>query len=373
MTDQGTMTPVVGTTPTTVSEIILPWDEMALKLWKYARWLHYSEYAFYGISHADNEKYACREIWTKDQRDEIARYLVEAQFDLEDVIGYPLNPRWFTDEQHRYGSILKARWGEIISAGVEEITVLEASASVNLVLDPSTVTIATALTSTDGIRVFYTQEDQEIFPYKMEITGGNLVIYIPKSRLLKWDLLNNPSEGYDYADSSIYQQNVKVQLHETDPSINADLVWAHSCDSICSSSGCSEYTNTACIYIRNNSLGLVDVVPAEYSGGSWGTNITTCCRGNPQYARLNYRAGKQTLPHLMENAIISLAHARMQDPPCGCSEALRIWKRDSAVPRLLTAERIECPFGYSDGAWRAWKYANSQAIMQTGFMGTKRS
>ena len=73
--------------------------------------------------------------------------------------------------------------------------------------------------------------------------------------------------------------------------------------------------------------------------------------------RLNYLSGMDPTSPQAEDAIIRLAHSKMPEEPCGCSVAQRLWKRDRSVPSLLTAERLNCPFGLSDGAWIAWKFA----------------
>jgi len=75
--------------------------------------------------------------------------------------------------------------------------------------------------------------------------------------------------------------------------------------------------------------------------------------------RVNYYDGKQYLSRQMEDAIVRLAHAKMPDEPCGCDVAQRMWKRDRNVPEVLTRERINCPFGMSDGAWIAWQFTRS--------------
>ena len=57
-------------------------------------------------------------IWTQAQRQMVADALVQAQGLLEDELGYPLCPRWITDERHAYRPVLLARWGKVIQAGV---------------------------------------------------------------------------------------------------------------------------------------------------------------------------------------------------------------------------------------------------------------
>ena len=60
---------------------------------------------------------ACSPILTLPERKQIARYLGEAQDEIEQVCGYPLSPRWFTDELP-YGFTVFAKQKKIIEPGV---------------------------------------------------------------------------------------------------------------------------------------------------------------------------------------------------------------------------------------------------------------
>jgi len=120
--------------------------------------------------------------------------------------------------------------------------------------------------------------------------------------------------------------------------------------------GCAEYTRNACIYVKIGEQGVLEVLPATYSDGAWSRQVVDCC-GTPELVRLNYRAGLTELTHQAEDAIVRLAHSKMPHSPCNCSPPLWLWSRDQNVPDVLTRERYNCPFGMSDGAWGAWRFA----------------
>ncbi|MHC4316739.1 MAG: hypothetical protein ACYSW3_30220, partial [Planctomycetota bacterium] len=204
----------------------------AISLARYAEIIGYADCAFFGVAHPGNDNFACREIWTKFQRDEMQRALSEAQDEMEEVIGYP----WFTSEVHKYGYKILTRKTNVIEIGIETTDLLDGGGSaVALGTDPATVTFASTLTSTDGIKVYYPDTDEEISPSDMEITGGNLVISIPKCRLVEYSQRDNPGSGLDYTDASIYQTTVDVKRHYNDPSSQISAVWPHGCSTSCSS------------------------------------------------------------------------------------------------------------------------------------------
>lgn len=317
-----------------------------LTLVRYAHIIGYNEYAFFGISHPDNTRFACREIWSKYQRDEIAEYLWEAQDEIENIIGYPLCPKWFLAEEHRYTTPVILDSAKIISIGTQASTILGAGLAVSYATDPAVVTVPTTLTSVADINVYYPNTDIAIIPLSMSISGGLLEIKIPKSRLVDIDKLDNPVEGW-LDDPSLYQPTVDVYHFYTDPTSQANLIhFPSECDD-----ECEKTTTPVCVYTENADLGIVRLGKPDASYCS--------CSLPPKRVSINYRAGLPTLTRSMEQAIVRLAHSRMPTEPCGCDVTQRLWKRDRNVPVVLDRERLNCPFGLSDGAWSAWKLAIS--------------
>jgi hypothetical protein len=74
------------------------------------------------------------------------------------------------------------------------------------------------------------------------------------------------------------------------------------------------------------------------------------------------------LTRQVEDAIVRLAHSKMPDEPCGCDMLQRHWKRDRNIPQVLTRERINCPFGLSDGAWFAYRQAATLKIWKASIL-----
>jgi hypothetical protein len=116
------------------------------------------------------------------------------------------------------------------------------------------------------------------------------------------------------------------------------------------------------MYVRKPEIGTIDVLPATYSGGSW--SVTYGCSSRPKLVRLNYYAGLETLTRQAEDAIVRLAHAKMPEEPCGCQQALRVWKRDTLIPEVLSRERLMCPYGLAEGAWIAWRFSKAMTMFR---------
>jgi hypothetical protein len=239
---------------------------------------------------------------------------------------------------------------------------LQASATVDYNTEPATVgPLTVTISDTAEVKVFYPGTDREIKPSRMTYSGGQLTIYIPRCRLVETP--NTTDDGMAYTDTDNFLAAVDVKRIYNDPSVAATLVAPHQCSGTgctCSAVGCSEYTQTACIYTRDKRLGIVDIVPATYSSGAWSRVVN--CSHNYELVRLNYQAGLRTLDTAMKSALVRLAHARMASEPCGCDIVQRLWERDRKAPDVLSRERLNCPFGPSEGAWVAYKLAQSRKL-----------
>jgi len=346
-----------------LSSTLIDEGNTAVSLALYANSIQYPPNAFFGVAKNDELTRYCDRIWMKSERDTIAFYLAEAQEEVENEARYPLAPRWIVNEDHSYKFPVVAKWKKVIVAGVKNTDKFGDSEAVNHANDPVEITIATAIANADEVRVFYEDLDIEIIPSSVVVDGVNAVIKIPRCRLVKPDLVDNPEEGLDYTDTvNNFVANVDIWRIWNDPSTQGTLVWAHTCGgSTCTL--CNEYTQDGCMYIADAENSVFEVLPASYSGGTW-SSVASCCTGKPDRVKLNYRAGLATLTKQARDVVIMLAHAKMPTVPCGCDQVTRLWKRDRNKPGVLTKERINCPFGMSDGAWVAWRF--TQAMRKVG-------
>jgi hypothetical protein len=331
--------------------------DTAVSLERYAAIIEMDECAFWGVYNSASPQPGCRTIWTKPQRDDVARYLLEAQDEIEQQVNYPLHPKWFADERQNYACPVMSDWGYVIEPGIRAVADVALAEAVSHATDPAQVgPAATTVTDINEIRVYHPGTDIEINPSSVTISGGNVTIMIPRCRLVKPEYADNPETGLDYNDLTLFEAEVDVKRVYNDPSVNATLVWPHGCAGC---ANCSEETQSACMYVRHAKNGFFDVTPATYSDGVWRKTNCFSCRRTPEIIRLNYRAGLNPLTPQVEDTIIRLAHAKMPNELCGCETFSRMWRRDRFVPEVLTRERLNNPYGLSDGSWIAWRFTLS--------------
>jgi len=325
-------------------------EASTVKLAEYAQSIQVCECAFWGVRNSPcPDREACRDIWTKTQRDEIAFYLAEAQEELEREIGYFIGHKWVTAERWAYTAPVQARWGYIVAGGVKAETAISLSEPVSYAsTDPAIVgPIATTVTDEDEVKAFHTGTDIEVDPSDIFISGGSVLITIPRCRLVDPSVADNPAAGLDYANVANFAATVDVKRVYNDTSTQAVLI-RNSC-----LGDCDETRSSVCMQVRYSQISSVY---APYSA----SNLCGCC---PDFVELNYLAGTD-MTKQARDAIIRLAHSKMPRNPCDCSPIDEFWKRDRHVPEVLTAERENCPFGLADGSWIAWCWAKAMKLVR---------
>ena len=340
--------------------------DLAVPLPLYSQVIGYDEAAFFGIVRENPPAvHSNKPLWIKSERDKVEHFLAESQAEIEQVCGYPLKATWIADEEHDYSNYLSTNWTKVIAGGVQGSTSISAGQAVSHVTDPATVgPVATTVTDSEEIYVYHPETCVRIYPSNIDITAGQLTIEIPRSRLLT-EAGYAVTNGVDYTDTGalagMFEQTVDVVRLYNDDSTQGTLVWSHG---IAGCPSCSGATGTACLTVLNSNIGELDVLSAEYSGGSWTTQNITCYCHLPDIIRVNYRAGLEPLTTQARDAIIRLAHSKMPASPCNCDPANYMWARDQVTPRSLTADRINCPFGLNEGAWIAYQFARAMKVVR---------
>jgi hypothetical protein len=270
----------------------------AVRLARYAAIISYPECNFFGVNADIDTGFQCQEIWTKDQRDTINKYLWEAQYEIEQEAGYPLAPRWIGQGQSDdyqdwqvYKRRIVTRFSRFIEGGIEATSDISLGQVVNQATDPGIVgPLATTVTDVDEIRVYHPDLDVEIDPSSIVISGGLLTIELPRCRTVKQSVADNPETGLAYDDLTNFESTVDIKRTYNDDSVEATLAYRDSC------SDCTETTIAGCFYTRNKRLGILDIQLS--SNGS-----SNLCRCNVEIIRLNYKAGADVLTPQAEDAI----------------------------------------------------------------------
>lgn len=364
---------VIPTATTLVSQ------PSCIPLPRYAQIIGVNECSFYGIVTGNEQGYACNEIWTRQQRDNIQRALIQAQEWMETVLGYPLNVRWIAnkEDQQLYHKPARTRWGFLHRGGVRAVSIIQAAVPVAYTSDPIVIgPIACAVTSDiEELFLCHPGTEEIIFPSKIsyDTTLHTVTFEVPQCRLIKLDHYDNPETGWDYYDippspTSPFTTTVDVLRIYNDPSKQIELhTKAGYTSGTCScTDSCETLVDTACMRVIETELGIFDFTPASYAGGLWTPKSQCCCSGRPEVMHLFYQAGiEDTHPYhpVLELALVHLAHVIMPSEPCGCEILTRMWKEDTKVPDFLTRERLNCPFGIREGAWQAFQTCLNMRIV----------
>lgn len=349
----------------------MAYEPAAVSMVRYAERIGYNECAFFGVRPLETTGYACREIWTKPERDLAEWALREAQEELEAELNYPIVPRWIAGEWDPARTPFLVRWGHVLEVGVLDDALISAAETVNylqggppaVLTDPALVgPIDPGDCDPAEMHLFHVNTDLEVLPSAVAVDAvtGEVTFSVPWCRLVAPALQDNPPEGWRYADVLTWgAPEVDVRCLSTDPSTQA----VFRCEDPCNI--CASTEVTGCLSVRNSVLGVMAAQRADYVGTSW-VRRSLCCP--PMGVSVNYKAGLAAPSRQAEDALIRLAHSKMPEEPCGCDVTQRLWKRDRNVPQVLTRERANCPFGISEGSWIAWRFAQTMRLVRGGVL-----
>lgn len=356
----------------------------------------------------------CRDLWDQNDREDLAHTIAQAEQLIADALGFWPAPKFITDEKISYGldgmrsdweyGEVQTRYGYVICFGTEELTLIEADASVvytdhdhdqygreELATIGETLGGAYAQPITSDcdpcdVAVFFREADGawddhdprwEIRPVKADSDGGVLYITAESSLFVKpevWDLvrLEDPAWWREF-DTDHLVQFVDLYCRSIDYELPVTLYWEGVCEC---DSPCSHVSQTGCAYITDKKRGFFVPKPATWNGTSHVYAAPTYSPP-PESLLVNYYAGYPLDPRTcrmdpnLEKAIVKLTNALLPEPPCGfCDLAERRWKQDRANVDPLTPEAASMPWDmYSVGALEAWRIVKRYALGQGGKLG----
>jgi hypothetical protein len=329
-----------------------PYGDLSVPLALYAQIVGLDECAFWGVSvDTPSQGETCPTVWLLRERKTMARALLEAQEEVENLVRYPLATRWIEGDEVPYRKLVFTTWCHVLEMGQKAVEVLEDSAAVNHGTDPAVITVLNVAADLDvnQVAVFFEDSEVEISPSSVSLSGTTLAIEIPRCRLVKPDLADNDRQGLAYATVANFAASVDVKRIYGDSEVQAQILCRPVCDS-----GCTGEAIEACAYIENSRLGILRVIP---------TGCITC--SCPKWVRLYYRAGLVQPTVQSQDIVVRLAHAKLPETPCACSVTATIWQRDRSLPPQMTAERANNPFGEASyGAWVAFMWALDMRIIR---------
>lgn len=362
----------------------------------------------------------CGQVWfqydyqnaDRVSRESVARAIQRAEQQIADYVGYPLLPIWVTQEERTYpkpgmpgllgttgrntqwqGKSVRARWGHIISGGVEAkegiatVAVVRTDADGDGYKETCTVTVGTSVTDPNQIRVFYEGKNGdpgwEIRPIKVSIAALVATITFHSAQIVEWEQLEALDASAIDADvDANYETNVDVYHVYNDPQTQGRLIWeplpilsGNSCCGTCVA--CLNNAQSMCINVRDERLGYFLPSPASWDAANQQFTYQnfSACR-EPDRVEFYYRVGNRDksltrslveMEPFWEYAVAYYAAGLLDRDVCGCSNVesfVRQWRDDVAFQSdaegsfQTTPAMLANPLGTSRGAVYAWKSAN---------------
>lgn len=349
-----------------VTDGLLDGVELGLGIDRYQELLRLPEAVFNGLNKPDDPtKYACETIWTQTARDDLAMFIAQAEEMRRQELGYYVVPQYVLNEEHPYGNPVALNWKHIVNVGVKTTStilagvVLDHGAEANP-NDPVEISVATSVTNTGEIGVFYPGEDVEIRPFSISISGGTATIKIPRSRLVKPALNDDREDHLYYHENDNFLATVDVKRVYTDTGTGAYLVWT-SVDLVIA--GVKTYpdgtedTQDALFRIADCRTSIVNLFPASAGAGAALKRYPL-----PSVVRVSYIAGRRTSMST-EMRTVRLAHTLTPNKPTKCEAVAQYWADDNKPHESA----VTTPYGNKTGAVDCW-LADSRAKVGMGGM-----
>lgn len=338
--------------------------ELSMDLDRYQELMRLPIAAFNGLNKPDEEPvYQCSQIWKQSERDGLVMYLAQAEEMREIEVGYHLSPKWIADEEHQFSNVAVLNRKHLIEVGVRASSDIQLGVALNHGVetapnDPVEISVATTVTETSEIFVYYPGEDVKIRPSSISISGGIATIKIPRSRLVDPDLLDDREDHLSYYENDNFITTVDVKRVYNDPSDVATIRWLGSSSCV---DTCQLYTQAACAVAagnRSRRISKVYISPAGYSNGSWSSTSYTYCH-TPVSLLVSYKSGRQNSIKT-ELLTARLAHTLMPNKPCSCPTVHMYWQED------VKEQEVWTPYGIRQGAFNAWVIDNRDKVQAGG-------
>lgn len=329
--------------------------------------------AFNGVSRPNEGTHdACISILTQSERDELAKYLYQAEERREEELGFFLSPKWITEEHTvPKDNPFVLRQKKLIEVGSPTYTEVEMGAVIDYGIAPFStanpptdpvevdVTIAASV-PLDEIIVTYPDELVRIYPTSKTRSGSTVTLKIPRCRLVKPEYNDDREDHISYYSSEPFLETVDVYRLWSDVSTGAQFVWyAAPCDT-----DCDPNCQSACPMIVGpmaHDLSIVSLKPASYSSG-W-TTTTWRYSQKPDAARFTYLSGDQGN---LTNEIMTIRYAftLMPRSPCNCEVINQIWEDGRKMQER--GYRHITPYGMAQDAVETWLHDTRQKITDAG-------
>lgn len=347
-------------------------------------------------------------------REQIAIAVSEAEEQMERHLGFRLAPSWEEDEWRPaarsrqpelniynnrdirgLAAVIQAQWGNVLSGGIEALTLLEAESPITWTdtdgdgyFETGTVTsIVPEGTLSCEIEVFYPDHEgdpgYEIRPAQASVIGTTATVVFRRELCVTEIILEALTPTVATAtDDGDFLTSVDVYRHWNNPATQATLMWApgSGCGD-CGGNGCAncQYTvQTACLHLRSTPRsGLLGWSPGTWNAEIYGFDAADVATGYaPDIVRIWYYAGltpkrgcQKNMDENWKRAVTYLSMTLMDRPLCDCSaNTWEYWRQDIGVDTIGDTQRYNAsntPFGSRRGAAYAWARVNDPDVART--------
>jgi len=301
------------------------------------------ECGFWGVTVPDDGRRGLCEVWTLQERNELSRSLKKANEAIQEEVNYPIWPRWLSQDNLPVRKGVSLRHGRLLDIGQKVEEDVQLGVPIDYDTEPATLGpfAAPGVASVDEVCIFHPGSDVAISPSGMELQGGQLWIAIPRCRLVKLGLANNPLKGYLFSEIANFETQLDIKRLYTGGSQGTLFCKGCSCNTCVPNE-----EHEICVEIVDPYQGIVNIEPVDHHA---------LCNCKSVRATVNYRSGLSPVGEHPMDVLVRLAHSQMAKPPCGCGDIKKIWERDRIVPEFLSRERQMGPFGPTEGAWFAYQ------------------
>lgn len=356
----------------------------------------------------------CDEVWDQDARDLLAWTMASAEELIANELGYQPAPAFVTDELQPEGltgvrwdwqnAELKTNWGYVEAYGREQLTLIQANATVTYLdldhdpLERQEIAQIGGLIYEDlaacarpcDVTVFFRVADGaedagdlrwEIRPIRVDIDGATMRITADSSLFVRPDLwLLTEQNSWGGGDNNRWKVEwnlgnlvtaVDVYCRTINTVLPVTLKWDRQCR--CTETPCSHRTQTGCAQPTDLKHGFFRPRPAT---GNNDFALPLDCYYPPESVCVNYRAGLPLdrncrMDANLERAIVKLTNVLLPEPPCNFCDAAQIrWQNDRKVIDPLTPEAASMPWDlYAQGALEAWRIVKKMAMGRGGKLG----
>ena len=304
-------------------------------------------------------------------RDEIAQAIATAESQIAAVLGFWPAPKYICDDvvewiiplrsTQIYLPVLRARWGHMVTFGLETFDIVKAGVAVVTPLYGETDKVTVTVNTIYGTDVESPCEVFVVFPgaeasVKWQIrpldvsiaTDGTITItgYL-------WQFVDPTIwEGTAVAGPANIVATVDVYRRYTDTTYNGTIYW----DKLIT---CGTESIVGCGTIKYSRLSLFTIKPAVFTAGIGWQLSTWPTPEPPQRVEVSYLAGYDEnacddcsgMGEALAAAVVRLANIHMLDNPCGCNAFKDRFDNDRKV--IDTSARM---------AARAQKYFGSSQL-----------